>query len=115
MLKPTDINQIVRFERRTGTKDQDGNETPGPWELFCERGVKARIQFSKEKVEQGHLHDKYTGSLNTWRDPEVDQVTAAMRVVFIDGWLSGKVAAIKAAMPENAVEMSFVVQIGEEP
>lgn len=115
VLRPHEINQVVIFQQRAQISDADGNTQAGPWQFFAECAVKAKMEFARERVQQGRLHAKYSGSLHTWRTPELEGVTEDMRVKFIDGHLKGKYAAIRGVLFENPGELAFVVEEGEEP
>jgi hypothetical protein len=109
------MNQIAVFEYRMPFTDPDGNTEPGPWIEWCRRPVHAETAFQTERVQQGRLHDVQTGVLRTWRDPEVDDITASMRVRFAEGWLNKQPAAIKTVVFENATTVAIHIEIGEEP
>jgi len=122
MLQPDKCTSYVRFEKRAEIVDEAGNYQPGPWTMHCERWVAYKPDYSRERVAQGRLADSYVGTATTYRDPEVDLVTADMRVVFLagpqipTGVLSGsKVAAIRTVTYDDAAEVSFILETGAVP
>jgi len=122
MLAPDRCTTLLRFQKREETLDEARNTQQGPWVTHCDRWVYYKPDYARERVAQGRLADSYVGTATTYRDPEIDLVTADMRVMFLagpqvpTGTAAGtKVAAIRTVTYDDAAEVSFILETGAVP
>lgn len=103
----------VRFDRRVQVADDGYGNGLSEWTPLLTTRAAFRPQFGREQVESGRLESTLRGTLTILSSAGSRVLTAADRVVFIDGPYRGHVCQVRSIVPtSDAREIELTIESG---
>jgi SPP1 family predicted phage head-tail adaptor len=113
MTPAGNLEQKVRFERRSTSDDGYGNVETNAWVEVVTRSAAFKAMPGRERLEAGRLESTVDGILTVRRCSTTETVLASDRIVFLRGPYAEKTAQIRSIQPSyRGDELEMVVEIG---
>lgn len=113
MLSAGEYRHAVRIERRGETPvDQYGNTTR-EWVPIITVRAAFLPRFGREAVASGQLESTFTGTVTLRAWPGSEAVTAADKLIFVEGPYAGREVNIRSIVPSgDGHEIELIIEHG---